>query len=70
MHLKMLSFMQMIYVIWGEDMKELETSKQEIWTASKRREYFFFSVPVCAITASGVPCGTLVSMNRFSTLYG
>jgi hypothetical protein len=32
--------------------------------------YFFFSVPVCAITASGVPGGTLVSMNRFSTLCG
>jgi hypothetical protein len=31
---------------------------------------FFFSVPVCAITASGVPGGTLVSMNRFSTLCG
>jgi hypothetical protein len=29
-----------------------------------------FSVPVCAITASGVPGGTLVSMNRFSTLCG
>jgi hypothetical protein len=32
--------------------------------------FFFFSVPVCAITASGVPGGTFVSMNRFSTLYG
>jgi hypothetical protein len=31
---------------------------------------FFFSVPVCAITASGVPGGTLVFMNRFSTLCG
>jgi hypothetical protein len=31
---------------------------------------FFFSVPVCAITASGVPGGTLVSINRFSTLCG
>jgi hypothetical protein len=30
----------------------------------------FFSVPVCAITASGVPGGTLVSMNCFSTLGG
>jgi hypothetical protein len=30
----------------------------------------FFPVPVCAITASGVPGGTLVSMNRFSTLCG
>jgi hypothetical protein len=29
---------------------------------------FLFPVPVCAITASGVPGGTLVSMNRFSTL--
>jgi hypothetical protein len=26
---------------------------------------FFFPVPVCAITASGVPGGTFVSMNRF-----
>jgi hypothetical protein len=25
---------------------------------------FFFPVPVCAITASGVPDGTFVSMNR------
>jgi hypothetical protein len=32
--------------------------------------FFFFSVLVCAITASGVPGGTLVSMNRFSTLCG
>jgi hypothetical protein len=32
--------------------------------------YLFFPVPVCAITASGVPDGTLVSMNRFSTLFG
>jgi hypothetical protein len=31
---------------------------------------FFFSVPVCAIRASGVPGGTLVSMNRFSALCG
>jgi hypothetical protein len=30
--------------------------------------FFFFPVPVYAITASGVPGGTLVSMNRFSTL--
>jgi hypothetical protein len=30
----------------------------------------FFSVPVCAITASGVPGDNLVSMNRFSTLCG
>jgi hypothetical protein len=32
--------------------------------------FFFFPVPVCAITASGVPGSTLVSMNRFSTLCG
>jgi hypothetical protein len=31
---------------------------------------FFFPVPVCAITASGVPGGTPVSMNSFSTLCG
>jgi hypothetical protein len=31
---------------------------------------FFFPVPVCTIRASGVPGGTLVSMNRFSTLCG
>jgi hypothetical protein len=30
----------------------------------------FFPVPVCAITASGVPGGTFVSMNCFSTLCG
>jgi hypothetical protein len=34
------------------------------------RHFFLFPVPVCAITASGVPRGTLVSMNRFSTLCG
>jgi hypothetical protein len=33
-------------------------------------EVFFFPVPVCAITPSGVPSGTFVSMNRFSTLCG
>jgi hypothetical protein len=32
--------------------------------------FLLFPVPVCAITASGVPSGTLVSMNRFSTLCG
>jgi hypothetical protein len=32
--------------------------------------FFFFPVPVCAITASGVPGGTFVSMNRFSALCG
>jgi hypothetical protein len=32
--------------------------------------FFFFAVPVCAITASGVPGGTFVSMNRFSALCG
>jgi hypothetical protein len=31
---------------------------------------FFFPVPICAIRASGVPGGTLVSMNRFSALCG
>jgi hypothetical protein len=33
-------------------------------------QFLFFPVPVCAITASGVPGGTFVSMNRFSTLCG
>jgi hypothetical protein len=32
--------------------------------------FSFFPVPVCAITASVVPGGTFVSMNRFSTLCG
>jgi hypothetical protein len=32
--------------------------------------YFFFPIPVCAITASGVPGGTFASMNRFSALCG
>jgi hypothetical protein len=32
--------------------------------------FFVFPVPVCAITASGVPRGTIVSINRFSTLCG
>jgi hypothetical protein len=31
---------------------------------------FSFPVPVCDITASGVPGGTFVSMNHFSTLCG
>jgi hypothetical protein len=29
------------------------------------QHFFFFPVPVCAITAPGVPGGTLVSMNHF-----
>jgi hypothetical protein len=33
-------------------------------------QFFFFTVPVCAITASAVPGGTFVSVNRFSTLCG
>jgi hypothetical protein len=33
-------------------------------------EVNFFPVPVCANTPSGVPGGTFVSMNRFSTLCG
>jgi hypothetical protein len=32
--------------------------------------FLLFPVPVCAITASGVPGGTLDSMNSFSTLCG
>jgi hypothetical protein len=32
--------------------------------------FFFFPLPVCAITASGVCGGTLLSMNRFSALCG
>jgi hypothetical protein len=32
--------------------------------------FFFFPVLACAITASRVPGGTFVSMNRFSTLCG
>jgi hypothetical protein len=34
----------------------------------ERMNNFFFSV--CAITPSGVPGGTFVSVNRFSTLCG
>jgi hypothetical protein len=37
---------------------------------SATKLFFFFSVPVCVITASGVLGCTLVSMNRFSTLCG
>jgi hypothetical protein len=33
-------------------------------------DFFFFAASICAITASGVPDGTLVSMNRFNTLCG
>jgi hypothetical protein len=36
----------------------------------KGREFFFFPVPVCAITEAGVRGATFVSMNRFSTLCG
>jgi hypothetical protein len=35
-----------------------------------KSKLLFFPVPVCAITASGMPGGTFVSMNRFSTLCG
>jgi hypothetical protein len=34
------------------------------------RIIILFPVPICAITASGVPGGSFVSMNRFSTLCG
>jgi hypothetical protein len=36
----------------------------------KCRIIILFPVLVCVITASGMPGGTFVSMNRFSTLYG
>jgi hypothetical protein len=36
----------------------------------RSQPFFFFPVPVCAITATGVPGDTFVSMNRFSTLCG
>jgi hypothetical protein len=32
--------------------------------------FFFFPVPVCAITALGMPGGNFLSMNRFSTMWG
>jgi hypothetical protein len=32
--------------------------------------FFFFPAPVCAITASGVPGGTFVSMNCLRTVCG
>jgi hypothetical protein len=38
--------------------------------ASSLLYFFIFSVSVCAIAASGVPGGTFVSMNRFSSLCG
>jgi hypothetical protein len=44
--------------------------KVEVKMAQFHYFFFFFSFPVCAITASGVPGGTFVSMNRFSTLCG
>jgi hypothetical protein len=47
---------------------ELHTERMRVCAVS---QYFsFFPVPVCAITATGVPGGTFVSMNRFSTLCG
>jgi hypothetical protein len=33
----------------------------------RRKVFFFFPVPVCAITASGVPGDTLVSMKRVNS---
>jgi hypothetical protein len=51
----------MLTVMWdGQSVKS-------DWVWAEGRELFF---PVCAITASGVPGGTLISMNRFSTLCG
>jgi hypothetical protein len=51
-------------------MCNLEKNKQFSGGGDLRRFFFFFPVPVCAITAPGVPGGTLVSMNRFSALCG
>jgi hypothetical protein len=58
---------------WSHSLKREHhiISKVEEWTIVPSRLKYFsssFPVPVCAITASGVPGGTLVSMNRFSTL--
>jgi hypothetical protein len=46
------------------------TTKQKVFNLVSVFRCFlaFFPVPVYAVTASGVPGGTLVSMNRFSTL--
>jgi hypothetical protein len=50
---------------------EGQSNRKKIEQVSKiLRNCFFFSVSVCAITAPGVPGGTLVYMNRFSTLCG
>jgi hypothetical protein len=49
-------------------MKDILSLPLQVLETSSQDYFFFF--PVCAITASGVPGGTFVSMNRFSTLCG
>jgi hypothetical protein len=55
-----------IYTPWVR----YETYYRKLKQTVEEVTFFFFPVPVCAITASGVPGGTFVSMNRFSTLCG
>jgi hypothetical protein len=59
--------------VYNENHKRPKTETASYWLVKQAVHiihFFFFPVPVCAITASGVPGGTLVSMNRFSTLCG
>jgi hypothetical protein len=61
------------YLVVAKTRERLAVSKQPINRMDVNSFglfFLFFSVPVCAITALGVPGGTLVSMNRFSTLCG
>jgi hypothetical protein len=53
------------------DMVKLTGAFMQFFIMSVPKKYFFFfTIPVCAITTSGVPSGTLVSMNHFSSLCG
>jgi hypothetical protein len=63
----LLSLYNYIAPIWRQHHK---VRTYNISLCSKKVGFFFFPVPVCAVTVSGVPGCTFVSMNRFSTLCG
>jgi hypothetical protein len=62
--------MMMMMMMMMIDLLSLMYKPDSIFRLCISSFFFFFPVPVCAITASGVPGGTFVSMNRFSTLCG
>jgi hypothetical protein len=53
----------------SEHLPGLLIYKERNWV-KHNQVFFFFSIPVCAITASGVPGGTFVSMNRLVPCVG